>query len=77
VFAAARIAQWIVDQLASAISEPGHVTLTATGSPIRLDNGRTLVEVDVSAFGEHGILASLDTETATRAALSTIQDSVA
>jgi len=76
VFAATRIAQSIADRLAPAIPKAGHVTLTVTGSELRVVDGATSIEVDLSAFGTRGALSARDAETAVRAALSTIQDVV-
>jgi hypothetical protein len=74
VFASAQIAQSIADHLRLAIPEP--VTVTAFGPALHIEDGQSSAEVDLSAFGEHGLLSARDAETATRAALSTIQDSV-
>jgi len=75
-FATAQIAQAIADRLSPAIPEAANVSLSATGSALRVQDSRTSVVVGLSAFGDGETLSAQEAETATRGALSTIQDFV-
>jgi hypothetical protein len=74
-FAAAELARWIAAQVGAVLPEAAGVTVTATGSTVRVTDADSLtsVKVELPAFGEGEMLSALEAETAAGAVLATIQ----
>lgn len=75
-FASERVAKWLATELAPALPERAGVTLSAQGPRLRVEHRDAATEIDLARFGQDGVLDDPAAETATRAALATVQDAV-